>query len=122
MNPTTAHDALIAELLGDVGRLHDAVKELPKSLGPVCGAVVKSARDAQAVIDAYGEAQEQRLKAFVDQERISLRGDMKAVLYEVVQRHDEAHGRWGMWKTTLIVFAVAFFRRACGLHQRAHFR
>lgn len=112
--PRTAHEALVAELLGDVGRLHDSIKELPKSLGPVCGAIVKSTRDAQAVIDAYGEAQEQRLEAFVAQERGSLREDIKAVLYEVAQRHDDAHGRWGIWKTILIVFIVAFFGALAG--------
>lgn len=114
MNPTTAHDALIAELLGDVGRLHDSIKELPKALGPVCGAIVKSTRDAQSVIDAYGEAQEQRLKALAAQERISMREDMQSVLHEVVRRHDESNGRWGIWKMTLAVFVVAFLGALAG--------
>ena len=49
---STAQEALIAELLGDVGKLHDQIKALPDALkasvAPTIGALVLASREAKA--------------------------------------------------------------------------
>lgn len=47
----SAQEALIAELLGDVGRLHDQIKALPQGLGPALAALDRSQSEALARIE-----------------------------------------------------------------------
>ncbi|WP_407549668.1 hypothetical protein [Xanthomonas euvesicatoria] len=49
-------DALLAELLGDVGRVHDEIKALPEELAPTIGAIVKAAEQLQQRADALSES------------------------------------------------------------------
>jgi len=107
---STAHEVLIAELLGDVGKLHDSVKALPKAmskaLAPVCEAVAEATRNAQITIDRYGAAQEDRLKSIVENERTALRADTVTVMREIAARQAAACGSLGHWKTAIIVFSA----------------
>ncbi|CAD2265245.1 hypothetical protein X12_004518 (plasmid) [Xanthomonas arboricola] len=48
-------DALLAELLGDVGRVHDEIKALPEHLAPTVGALVKAAEQLQQRADVLSE-------------------------------------------------------------------
>ncbi len=45
--PTTALDALVAELLGDVGKLHAEVKALGETVPAMAGAVASATMDAE---------------------------------------------------------------------------
>jgi len=107
---STAQEVLIAELLGDVGKLHDSVKALPKAMSqhltPVCDAVAAVTRDAQSTIDRYGTAQENRLKSVVEEGRSALRADVVQVMREVADRQAAACGVLGRWKTACIVFGA----------------
>lgn len=96
---STAHEVLVAELLGDVGKLHDAIKSLPKALGPVCGAIVKTARDAQSTIDGYAQAQEEKLKIVVATE-------LRAAAQEIQRRQAKAAGYFRPW-LVMVLLAVA---------------
>ncbi len=62
----TAQEALIAELLGDVGRLHDHIKALPvalqESVAPSLEAVAVATAEAQQTIDKYAEAQKAMIR------------------------------------------------------------
>ncbi|WP_146092735.1 hypothetical protein [Xanthomonas arboricola] len=49
-------DALLAELLGDVGRVHDEIKALPEQLAPTVGALVKASEQLQQRADALSES------------------------------------------------------------------
>ena len=104
---STAQEALIAELLGDVGKLHDAIKELPKALAPVCGAVVKVTRDAQSAIDGFGAAQEMRLKGAVDKEREELRADLKVMIRQLATKQAESVRFLGLWKVLMLIAITA---------------
>lgn len=107
---STAQEVLIAELLGDVGKLHDSVKGLPKAmskaLGPACEEVAAVTRDAQSTIDRYGAAQEARLQGAADDARSALRADMVQVMREIAGRQAAACGVLGHWKTAFIVFGA----------------
>ncbi|MCL1574875.1 hypothetical protein [Xanthomonas nasturtii] len=48
-------DALLAELLGDVGRVHDEIKALPDQLAPTLGALVKAGEQLQQHAYALSE-------------------------------------------------------------------
>jgi len=48
-SPRTARDALIYDLLGDVGRLHDEVKALPDKLAPIAGTITNAADRLETV-------------------------------------------------------------------------
>lgn len=45
--PSTNMEALLAELLGDVGRVHDEIKALPDQLAPTLGALVTATEQLQ---------------------------------------------------------------------------
>lgn len=46
-SPSTSMDALLAELLGDVGRVHDDIKGLPDAIAPIAGAIVQASSELQ---------------------------------------------------------------------------
>lgn len=62
----TAQEALIAELLGDVGRLHDHIKALPaalqESVAPSLEAVALATAEARTTIDKYADAQKAMIR------------------------------------------------------------
>lgn len=54
--PRTTKEALLAELLGDLGEVHDSIKELPAALSdalkPSFDALAEATRAAQALIES----------------------------------------------------------------------
>ncbi|MEX3581716.1 MAG: hypothetical protein VB137_02195 [Burkholderia sp.] len=75
---STAHEALIAELLGDVGKLHDEIKALPgliaQTVWAINGAAQEATEQAKAAVRAAG-----------DEEADRLRGELAKVAKEVLQ-------------------------------------
>lgn len=86
--PRTTRDALIHELLGDVGRLHDQVKALPdafkESVAPTLGALALAVKDAKGSIEQASKAEVAAFKNFTAQDKVALRDSLKAAM------HDEA--------------------------------
>lgn len=82
----TAQEVLIAELLGDVGRLHDEIKGLPEglktSLAPALGAIALASKEAQATIGQLGAAEKASFGNFAAAEKVALRDSLKAALRE----------------------------------------
>ena len=82
----TAQEVLIAELLGDVGRLHDQIKALPEglktSLAPALGAIALASKEAQATIGQLGAAEKASFGNFAAAEKVALRDSLKAALRE----------------------------------------
>ena len=62
---STTHEALIAELLGDVGKLHDDIKALPGLIAPtveaINGVAQEATEQAKAAVRASGNEEADRL-------------------------------------------------------------
>lgn len=82
--PRTTRDALIHELLGDVGRLHDQVKALPdafkESVAPTLGALTLAVKDAKGSIKQAGKDEVTAFKHFTAQDKIALRDSLKSAM------------------------------------------
>lgn len=82
----TAQEVLIAELLGDVGKLHDQVKALPEAfketVTPTLGALALAVKDAKTSIEQAGKAEKAAFGNFTAQEKVALRDSLKAALRE----------------------------------------
>ena len=82
----TAQEVLIAELLGDVGKLHDDIKALPgnleKEISPALGAILKATEKAHGVIVQLGAAEKASFGNFAAAEKVALRDSLKAALRE----------------------------------------
>lgn len=82
----TAQEVLIAELLGDVGKLHDDIKALPgnleKEVSPTLGAILKATEKAHGVIVQLGAAEKASFGNFAAAEKVALRDSLKAALRE----------------------------------------
>lgn len=65
--PGTEYDALMAALLGNVGKVHDEIKRLPAvlngSVAPTITTLNKTMVDAQASLKAYAKGMEAPIKA-----------------------------------------------------------
>jgi len=85
---STVQDALIAELLGDVGALHDRLKELPSELEeavvPTVGKLVLAAKKIESTISQLGDAQVVSIQRFTAMEKIEFREAMKGAAKEIV--------------------------------------
>lgn len=85
---STVQDALIAELLGDVGALHDRIKELPSELEeavvPTVGKLVLAAKKIESTIAQLGDTQIRSIQRFAAMEKIELREAMKSAAMEIV--------------------------------------
>lgn len=85
---STVQDALIAELLGDVGSLHDRIKELPDELegavAPSLGKLVLATKKIESTIAQLGDAQITSIQRFTAMEKIELREAMKSAAKEIV--------------------------------------
>lgn len=81
-----AKDALIYDLLGDVGKLHDQIKALPEafkeSVAPTLGALSLAVKDAKGSIEQAGKAEKAAFGNFTAQEKVALRDSLKAALRE----------------------------------------
>ena len=82
----TAQEVLIAELLGDVGKLHDDIKALPgnleKEISPALGAILKATEKAHGAIVQLGAAEKASFGNFAAAEKVALRDSLKAALRE----------------------------------------
>lgn len=82
----TAQEVLIAELLGDVGRLHDQIKALPEglkeSLAPALGAIAVASKEAQATIVQLGKAEKVAFGNFTAAEKVATRDVIRAAMRE----------------------------------------
>lgn len=82
----TAQEVLIAELLGDVGKLHDDIKALPgnleKEVSPALGAILKATEKAHGAIVQLGAAGKASFGNFAAAEKVALRDSLKAALRE----------------------------------------
>ena len=76
-NPRTARDALIIEMLGDIGALHDEIKQLPKNLK---GSLRES---LEIIADAVEQAEKTAQKLQIDTEN-----NLKAVSELQVEKLD----------------------------------
>lgn len=82
----TAQEVLIAELLGDVGKLHDDIKALPgnleKEVSPALGAILKATEKAHGAIVQLGAAEKASFGNFIAAEKVALRDSAKAAIRE----------------------------------------
>jgi len=132
-----AKDALIYDLLGDVGKLHDQIKALPEalkeSIAPTLGAVTLATKEAHATIVQLGKAEKAAFGNFTAQEKVALRDSLKAALREEagaaladVARdlsssawlHEEAAKaeRRQRWQWLAVALAVGLLGGALGLY------
>lgn len=85
---STVQDALIAELLGDVGALHDRIKKLPDDLegavAPTIGKLVLATKKIETTIAQLGDAQIISIQRFTTMEKIELREAVKSAAKEIV--------------------------------------
>lgn len=85
---STVQDALIAELLGDVGALHDRIKELPdeleRAVAPSLGKLVLATKKIETTITQLGDAQIISIQRFTAMEKIELREAMKSAAKGIV--------------------------------------
>ncbi len=87
---TTAQEALLAELLGDVGKLHDQIKALPEAfkeqIAPHLGALVQASAKATTAIDSAGKAKLSALDNQAAQLRIDMQKDFVSKLMDSIDR------------------------------------
>lgn len=85
---STAQEVLIAELLGDVGNLHDRIKELPGELegavAPTIGKLVLATKKIESTIAQLGDTQINSIQRFTAMEKIEFREAMKSAAKEIV--------------------------------------
>ncbi len=91
--PRNSRDALIADLLGDLGRVDDKITALEQridslpdafkeAIAPSLGAVTMATKEAQAAIQQAGRTEVAAFKNFTAQDKIALRDSLKAALRE----------------------------------------
>ena len=126
---STAQEALIAELLGDVGKLHDQIKALPDALkasvAPTIGALALASREAKATIDQYADAQKTAFQHFTAQEKAALRAEASETLASLAreleasaQRHREAAREESrqLWSWIGVALAVSLTAGTLGFY------
>lgn len=77
---STAHEALLSELLGDVGKLHDDIKALPDLLSPTLDTIMAASKEAKITIDHYTQAQKKLIDGWVQAEIHSFKSQMSAAI------------------------------------------
>lgn len=84
---TTAQEVLIAELLGDVGNLHDEIKALPEglkaALAPTLNAIAIASKEGQAI---SGEIVKQAQMVF-DKKTIQLNAEATELKVSMIREH-----------------------------------
>ena len=110
---STAQEALIAELLGDVGKLHDMIKALPDalqtSLTPTIGALTLAAKAARVTIDQHAESQKAALQHFFAHEQAALRDALIASLREAgCEKRRRRSWIWVVLALSLVAGALGF--------------
>lgn len=132
--PSTNLDALIAELLGDIGQLHDQVRALPDAfkgaMAPSLGSLVLASKEAQEVIKQLGEAEKISISNFTAAEKMALRDALRGSLTLIVSEilsdyakeltdsarlHKEAMRQTEVQKWRWLMFAFASSLLACAI-------
>lgn len=142
--PRNSRDALIADLLGDLGRVDDKITALEQridslpdafkeAIAPSLGAVTMATKEAQAAIQQAGRTEVAAFKNFTAQDKIALRDSLKAALREEAgaaladvarelsssaRLHDEAAKaeRRQRWKWLAVALAVGLLGGALGFY------
>ena len=83
---TTTHEALIAELLGDVGRLHDEVQALPQALKdaltPTLAALATATTEARGSIDQQAAAHVTNFRNLLAAEQMAVRNGLRKAMQD----------------------------------------
>jgi len=142
--PRNSRDALIADLLGDLGRVDDKITALEQridslpdafkeAIAPSLGAVTMATKEAQAAIQQAGRTEVAAFKNFTAQDKIALRDALKAALREdagaaradvardlssSARLHEEAAKaeRRQRWQWLAVALAVGLLGGALGLY------
>jgi len=142
--PRNSRDALIADLLGDLGRVDDKITALEQridslpdafkeAIAPSLGAVTMATKEAQAAIQQAGRTEVATFKNFTAQDKIALRDALKAALREdagaaladvardlssSARLHEEAAKaeRRQRWQWLAVALAVGLLGGALGLY------
>ncbi|HGX6067295.1 TPA: hypothetical protein ACNSS7_004508 [Salmonella enterica subsp. enterica serovar Infantis] len=142
--PRNSRDALIADLLGDLGRVDDKITALEQridalpdafkeAIAPSLGAVTMATKEAQAAIQQAGKAEVAAFKNFTAQDKVALRDALKAAMREdagealadvardlssSARLHEEAAKaeRRQRWQWLAVALAVGLLGGALGLY------
>lgn len=142
--PRNSRDALIADLLGDLGRVDDKITALEQridslpdafkeAIAPSLGAVTMATKEALAAIQQAGRTEVAAFKNFTAQDKIALRDALKAALREdagaaladvardlssSARLHEEAAKaeRRQRWQWLAVALAVGLLGGALGLY------
>lgn len=106
MAESTALEALTAELLGDVGKLHDDVKQLAKALPDAAGAIRQAGEDSagtiQAAVDkAVGDLSKSLAQTEVAKLQASFMSVAESVLHDI--RKEASTAAPSGWKIKVAV-------------------
>jgi hypothetical protein len=129
---STTHEALIAELLGDVGKLHDGIKALPQtinenikkihneieaiptSLQSSVGAIVKVTQETEKAIELYADTAKKSIKDHVAVET-ALSDAIKALTRSAKAYEENVKAAHSTIKTLFIAFVVGFCGALLGM-------
>jgi uncharacterized protein (DUF885 family) len=113
MAESTALEALTAELLGDVGRLHDEVKGLASALPGACEAIREAGSEGAgqlkaAVKEAVAELAKDAAKAEAEKLQAAFTKVAEGVLQDIrKQAHAAAPSAWKIKVAVSLAFVVA---------------
>ncbi|GAB7401388.1 hypothetical protein OUHCRE2_48470 [Enterobacter asburiae] len=81
--PKTARDALLIELIGDLGVLHDQIKSLPEEINQA------TAGSIEIIANAVEEAEKtaSKLSENIDQKKEAVLADLKASVKQTLDEH-----------------------------------
>ena len=86
-------DALVAEMLGDIGKLHDAVDSLSETLPAQTEAAEKRLFALAALLNTAGEAYKSQIEAYTNAQGDKIRVQMESdTQYVQNQRYIEGQG------------------------------
>jgi len=81
--PKTARDALLIELIGDIGVLHDAIKSLPEAINQATEGSIENI--AKSVEEAENTAS--KLNDSIEQKKEAILADLKLTVRQTLDEH-----------------------------------
>jgi hypothetical protein len=75
---STAREALLAELLCDVGKLHDEIKALPSALSPTLDVIITASKEAKMAIEHHTQCQKKIMDGWAQAEIQSFKSQISA--------------------------------------------
>lgn len=86
--PSTVQEALVAEMLGDIGLLHEKVERLPDALReatePALRSIALAVKEAKTTVDGYTKAQRPVIQQITATELAALRNAIKSEANEAL--------------------------------------